>query len=189
MSEPKYPRTYYAHQSGITGPCYLYSHANNCDIPAPEGNYVRESDYDQLRKERDRLKEQRWFLLSGRNEAAALRAQLQQEQRTMLIECGKLTAERDEALQREAKNADKLKHYRMHFIPKLEAELAELRTEHDRLRDELSWYAEKMGLAYLYAMNAYAMASEGSAEAADYQAGLARSTFHDLVNQQEGGKS
>ena len=37
----------------------------------------------------------------------------------------KLEAERDEALQREAKNADKLKHYRMYFIPKLEAELAE----------------------------------------------------------------
>ena len=63
MSKPKYPRTYYARQGCITGPCYLYSHANNCDIPAPEGNYVRESDYAELRTERDRLKEQREYLL------------------------------------------------------------------------------------------------------------------------------
>ena len=42
----------------------------------------------------------------------------------------KLEAERDEALQREAKNADKLKHYRMYFIAKLEAEC-------DRLREAL----------------------------------------------------
>ena len=47
-----------------------------------------------------------------------------------------LRTERDEALQREAKNADKLKHYRMHFIPKLEAELAELRAERDKLQQE-----------------------------------------------------
>ena len=76
MSESKCPRTYYGYQSGITGFCYLvwHSEANDCDVPAPEGDYVRESDYDELRAERDKL---------------------QQEQRTMLIECAKLTAERD----------------------------------------------------------------------------------------------
>ena len=95
MSEPNYPRTYYAHQGDLTGFCYLvwHSDANDCDVPAPEGNYVRESDYAELRNERD------------------------------------------EALQREAKNADKLRHYRIHFIPKLEAQLAELRDECERLRD------------------------------------------------------
>ncbi len=57
MSESKYPRTYYAHQGGITGLCYLYSEANDCDVPAPEGGYVRESDYAELRTERDRLRD------------------------------------------------------------------------------------------------------------------------------------
>ena len=46
----------------------------------------------------------------------------------------KLEAERDEALQREAKNADKLKHYRMYFIAKLEAERDELIQECEDLR-------------------------------------------------------
>ena len=46
----------------------------------------------------------------------------------------KLEAERDEALQREAKNADKLKHYRMYFIPKLEAERDRLIQECEDLR-------------------------------------------------------
>ena len=57
MSESKYPRTYYGYQSGITGFCYLvwHSEANDCDVPAPEGDYVRESDYAELRKERDAL--------------------------------------------------------------------------------------------------------------------------------------
>ena len=41
----------------------------------------------------------------------------------------KLEAERDEALQREAKNADKLEHYRMYFIPKLTAFIPKLTAE------------------------------------------------------------
>ena len=59
MSESKYPRTYYGYQSGITGFCYLvwHSEANDCDVPAPEGDYVRESDYAELRTERDRLRD------------------------------------------------------------------------------------------------------------------------------------
>ena len=57
MSESKYPRTYYGYQSGITGFCYLvwHSEANDCDVPAPEGDYVRESDYAELRNEWARL--------------------------------------------------------------------------------------------------------------------------------------
>ena len=57
MSNPKCPRTYYGYQSGITGFCYLvwHSEANDCDVPAPEGDYVRESDYAELRAERDEL--------------------------------------------------------------------------------------------------------------------------------------
>ena len=59
MSESKYARTYYGYQSGITGFCSLvwHSEANDCDVPAPEGDYVRESDYAKLRAEHARLRD------------------------------------------------------------------------------------------------------------------------------------
>ena len=48
-------------------------------------------------------------------------------------ELAQLRNERDEALQREAENADKLKHYWLYSLPKLEAKFAELRAERERL--------------------------------------------------------
>ena len=60
-----------------------------------------------------------------RNHIASLEAELSQ-----------LRTERDEALQREAENADKLKHYWLYSLPKLEAKFAELRAERDWLQQE-----------------------------------------------------